>query len=105
MNTRFLLAILLGLITFTGIALAGGDPARGQELSVECMDCHGEKGQGDEEVSGIAGLDESYLIEQLKAYKTGERVDEEFMAMTAEELTDQDIADLAAYYAALERNQ
>ena len=104
MNNKFLVAALLGLMTFFGTAMADGDPARGEELSVDCVDCHGENGRGDEEVSAIAGLDEDYFVEQLTAYKSGERVDEEFMAMTAEELSAQDIADLAAYYASLEGN-
>ena len=105
MKKYILLAVLLGLLACFGTAMAGGDPARGQELSVDCVDCHGENGRGDEEVPGIAGLAEDYHVEQLMAYKTGERSDEEFMVMTAEELSAQDIADLAAYYATLEGNQ
>jgi cytochrome c553 len=97
-----LLATLFALTTITGPALAGGDVARGQELSVECVDCHGEDGRGDDEVPGLAGLDEAYQIEQLKAYKSGERTDEEAMIMYAEEMTEQDMADLAAYFASLQ---
>ena len=69
---------------------------------MDCIDCHGENGLGDEEVPGLAGLDEAYQIEQLKAYKSGERTDEEAMIMYAEDLSEQDMADLAAYYAGLE---
>ena len=101
---RYLLLFFIGLIIFAGTALAGGDPARGLKLSMDCVDCHGENGLGDDEVPGIAGRDEAYLVEQLMAYKTGERVDEEIMAMYAQELSEQDIADLAAYFATLQGN-
>jgi len=102
MMNKLMVASLIGLLMISATAQAGGDPARGQELSVECYDCHGEDGLGDDEVPGIAGLDEAYQIEQLMAYKTGERTDEEAMIMYAEELSEQDIADLAAYYASLQ---
>ena len=43
----------------------------------------------------------SYLSEQLKAYRSGERV-HEVMSITAKGLGDADIADLAAWYASIE---
>jgi cytochrome c553 len=104
MNNKLIVATIFGLMIIAGTALAGGDPARGKELSMDCVDCHGENGLGDEEVPGLAGLDEAYQIEQLMAYKSGERTDEEAMIMYAEDLSEQDMADLAAYYAGLEGN-
>ncbi len=104
MNNKLMVAILFGLMIVAGTAMAGGDPARGKELSTDCVDCHGENGLGDEEVPALAGLDEAYQIEQLMAYKSGERTDEEAMVMYAEDLSEQDMADLAAYYASLEGN-
>lgn len=104
MNNKLMVAILFGLMTIAGTVMAGGDPARGKELSTDCVDCHGENGLGDEEVPALAGLDEAYQIEQLMAYKSGERTDEEAMIMYAEDLSEQDMADLAAYYASLEGN-
>ncbi len=92
----FVLALAAGTVH------AGGDVARGQELSIDCADCHGEDGKGDEETPKIAGLEASYHVEQLKAYQSGERTDEdELMLMYTEDLTEQDMADLAAYYATL----
>jgi cytochrome c553 len=102
MNNKLIVATIFGLMIIAGTAVAGGDPVRGKELSMDCIDCHGENGLGDEEVPGLAGLDEAYQIEQLKAYKSGERTDEEAMIMYAEDLSEQDMADLAAYYAGLE---
>lgn len=99
---KLMFALMFVLLSVAGTAQAGGDPARGQELSVDCVDCHGENGLGDEEVPPIAGLEEAFQIEQLQAFKSGERTDEEeSMLMYVEELSDQDMADLAAYYATL----
>ena len=90
------------LILAAGYAQAGGDPARGKELTMDCEDCHGEDAMGDDEFPQLAGLEEAYIAEQLMAFKSGERVDEnELMPMYSEDLSDQDIADLAAYYSSL----
>jgi len=95
-------AVMFILLLAAGAVQAGGDVARGQELSVDCADCHGADGKGDEDNPAIAGLDEAKHFEMLKAYKSGELTDEdEIMLMYTEELSEQDMADLAAYYATL----
>lgn len=99
---KLLVFILLGLMLATASAQAGGDAAKGKELSVDCVDCHGEDGLGDEDIPAVAGLEEAKQIEALKAYASGARVDEtESMGDLAKELSEQDMADLAAYYASL----
>jgi cytochrome c553 len=97
--------MMLVLLLASAVAEAGGDAAAGEELaSMDCVDCHGEDGKGDGEIPSLAGLDEAYHVEQLKAYKSGDRTDEGgLMFMTVEELSEQDMADLAAYYATLEK--
>ena len=96
-------ALLIALLLATPTAQAAGDPARGNELRGECTDCHGEYGMGDDEYPQIAGLDESYLLEQMKLIKKGERSEEaEMMLWFFEDLEEQDLADLAAYYASLD---
>ena len=105
LSKQLVIAILFALIMAAGTVQAGGDTARGQELSADCGDCHGADGKGDDESPALAGLDEAYHKEQLQAFKSGARVDEdEMMLMYTEELSDQDMADLAAYYATLEGN-
>ena len=103
MMTRLLIVLLaVSALALSMPLLAGGDAARGAELAVECADCHGEDGMGDEDNPKLAGLDEAYHVEQLQAFKSGERTDEdEMMLLYTEELSDQDMADLAAYYASL----
>jgi cytochrome c553 len=102
LTRKIIFASMFVLILATGYAQAGGDPIRGKELTGDCADCHGEDGMGNDEFPQLAGLEEAYFVEQLTAFKTGERVDEnEFMPMYSEDLSDQDIADLAVYYSAL----
>ena len=103
MFTRKLIISTLFILMFTVDAVqAAGDPARGEELKGECTDCHGEDGMGDEEYPRISGLEEDYLFEQLLAFKNGERPNRaEVMLWFLEELNEQDLADLAAYYASL----
>ena len=95
-------AVMFVLLAAAGVVQAGGDVAKGQELSVDCDDCHGEGGKGGDDPP-LAGLDEAKHLQMLKDYKSGALTDEdEVMLMYTEELSDQDLADLAAYYATLE---
>ena len=99
---KLTIALIFALLLTSTFAHAAGDAARGNELSVECIDCHGEDGMGDDEYPQIAGRDESYLFEQLMAFKTGKRPNRaEMMLWSIEDLDEQDLADLAAYYASL----
>jgi cytochrome c553 len=99
---KLVIAVGLILLLTAGAAHAEGDSAAGAILAVDCADCHGEDGKGDDDIPTLAGLEDAYFIEQMQAFKSGERVDEdEMMPMYAEDLSDQDMADLAAYYATL----
>ena len=104
MTNRILIAAMFVLMMAAGPVLAGGDAARGQELAADCADCHGDDGKGDGgETPAIAGMDEAAHVAALAAYKSGERPDESgMMAMYAEELSEQDMADLAAYFATMQ---
>ena len=103
LTRKLMFAVMFVLLLAAGGVQAGGDPAKGQELAVDCADCHGVDGKGDEDNPAIAGLDEAKHLGLLKAYQSGELVDEEeTMLMFTEELSEQDMADLAAYYATLE---
>ena len=100
---KFILSALFMLIISFDAVQAAGDPVRGEELKGECSDCHGEEGMGDEEYPRLAGLDESYLLEEMKLIKKGERSEKaEMMLWFFEDLEEQDLADLAAYYASLD---
>jgi cytochrome c553 len=80
-------------------ALAAGSKEAGQAKSSTCVACHGIDGNSvNPEWPSIAGQHESYLIRELKEFRDGERQNV-LMSPMATGLTDEDIADLAAWYA------
>jgi len=90
------------LLSACGQGIASGDPQLGQDKSALCAQCHGRNGISIVPIyPNLAGQKEQYLVLSLKAYRSGERVN---MAMTphARKLSDEDIADLAAYYAQMD---
>jgi cytochrome c553 len=98
------LGLLLGLggIFLAQIACAAGadgDPAAGRGKAGQCRTCHGIEGYARIPIAPhIGGEPASYLAAQLEAFRNGERVSE-MMSVVARTLSDQDIADLAAWYA------
>lgn len=102
LTKKLMIAIMFILMLAAGGVQAGGDVAKGKELAADCADCHGDDGLGDEDIPGIAGMDAAEHVKELKAFKSGEREDEDGdMTDSVEDLSDQDMADLAAYYATL----
>ena len=103
LTKKLIFAVMFMLMLAAGAVQAGGDPAKGLELSEECVDCHGDDGMGDEDNPKIAGLDKAEHIKLLQGYKSGEIPDEDEMMLDyVVDLSDQDMADLAAYYATLD---
>jgi cytochrome c553 len=79
-------------------ALAAGTKEAGQTKSTPCIACHGVDGNSaNPEWPSIAGQHESYLVDQLKAFRAGARQNP-LMTPMAAALSDQDIYDLAAWY-------
>ncbi|TDV12175.1 c-type cytochrome [Paraburkholderia caballeronis] len=81
-----------------------GDPKAGQGKVAMCIGCHGIPDYRTAypevyHVPILGGQNMQYLINALKAYRKGDRHFETMHAIAAS-LTDQDIADIAAYYAA-----
>lgn len=102
LSKKLIIALMFILMLAAGGVQAGGDAARGEELSEDCLDCHGDDGLGDEDYPAIAGMDAAEHVKELMAFKSGEREDEEEdMIDSVEDLSEQDMADLAAYYATL----
>ena len=105
LNKNLLIAVIFVLLLLAGSAQAGDEPTKGAALAVVCSDCHGEDGKGVGDIPGIAGLDAATHVQFLKAFKSGERTSEDdVMQEYAGELTDQEMADVAAYYASLPAN-
>lgn len=82
-------------------ALAAGDPAAGRDKAKICRACHGLDGVARlPNAATIAGENDIYLVKQLKAFRDGERRDPQ-MEIIAKDLTDAEIADLAAWYSSI----
>ncbi len=81
---------------------AGGDPDLGRAKSTTCHACHGADGLAiAPNYPTRAGQHEAYLVHSLRQYRSGERKNA-IMAGFATGLSDEDIADLAAFYASLD---
>ena len=94
------LALLTAAVPLT--AAAKGDPARGKAKSVPCQACHGVDGKAiTPEYPNLGGQYASYLEKALRDYRDGRRSNP-IMAPMAANLSDQDIEDLAAWYASQE---
>lgn len=99
MNIRVTIA-LCGLLSLSAATHAAGDYANGEALSTTCGTCHGADGNSTIETNPkLAGQYESYLVQALKSYQSGTRQNA-IMRGFAAALSDQDIADLAAYFSA-----
>jgi cytochrome c553 len=82
--------------------LRTADPARGEELAraAKCSKCHGDTGVSDDPADvNIAGLRASYIYKQLKDYQDENRDDRDMIKQTRD-LDDQQMADLAVWFAA-----
>ena len=80
---------------------AAGNADAGKAKSAVCAACHGAEGISSLEIyPNLAGQKEAYLASQLQNYRDGKR-ENPIMAPMAKPLSDDDIADLAAYYAGL----
>ncbi len=100
-NVRLMLALTLGFV-FAPSSLLAGDPQAGQEKAKLCEACHGMDGKSIlPEYPNLAGQHEDYLVKALKDYRSGARTNA-IMAGFAATLNDQDIEDLAAWYASQE---
>lgn len=80
-----------------------GNPAAGQEKTAACVACHGEDGNGNKDNPNpiyprLAGQYEDYLRKALQDYQSGQRRNA-IMSGMVQALSEQDQADLAAYYA------
>jgi cytochrome c553 len=96
--------LLIGVLAGMSFGLAGGamaaDAEAGKEKAAVCAACHGEGGNKPlaPDYPKIAGQPADYLVKALKDYKSGKRKNP-LMAPQAQNLSKQDMRDLAAYFA------
>ncbi|MBB5220772.1 cytochrome c553 [Amaricoccus macauensis] len=98
MRTRIGIALCLGAQLLAGAAMAQ-DAGAGRKIANMCRTCHGLDGIAAIPVApNIGGEPASYLAAQLRAFRSGER-QQEMMSVVAASLSDQQIADVTAWYA------
>jgi len=98
-----LMALAIVGTALSGPAAAAGSAEAGQAKSVTCSACHGMDGNSlNPEWPSLAGQHESYLVKSLQSFKSGARQNV-LMSGMALPLTDADMVDLAAYFAAQKR--
>lgn len=84
----------------TFAAFAAGDYQAGQEKSTACAACHGPTGVSVNPIwPSLAGQHASYLVKQLHDFKNKQQRDAPTMSPLAASLSEQDIEDLATFYA------
>ncbi len=101
------LSAVLACGALAGVALAQsppltGNPARGKVLSQTCLGCHGVAGYRNAypnyEVPKLWGQFPDYIVAALQEYRDGAQRTHTTMHAQASELSDQDMADIAAYF-------
>ena len=99
---RTLLLIALVASVCSGSAFASGNVDAGKQKSLPCQACHGADGNAatDAQYPRLAGQYHDYIEQSLREYKNGKRKNP-IMAGFATALSDQDILDVAAYFASL----
>ena len=100
--SRILLAVALGALAAP--VLAQDNKITVQNKIAQCQGCHGIKDWKTAfpevyRVPKLGGQKPAYLVAAMKAYKSGERDFATMRGMVAD-LSDQDMADIAAYYGA-----
>lgn len=100
---NYAIASLVLLAAASGAAFGAGDAAAGKNKNSMCIGCHGIPGYRTAypetyQVPKLGGQHATYLVDALKEYKSGARK-HPTMRVIADSLSEQDMDDLAAYYA------
>lgn len=101
MKNRFFIGVL-AVFMMNAQPMMAQDAAKGRQKARTCVNCHGALGLAQlPNAPNLAGESAIYTSGQLKAFRDGRRVHEQ-MSIVAQGLSDDDIADLAAWYEAIE---
>ena len=100
-------SVLIGVVTCFALSMLVnasetkkmGDATKGKALSATCAACHGADGNSvNPECPKLAGQGEAYLVKQLHDYRADKRSNATMTAMAKGIKSDEDVADLAAYF-------
>lgn len=99
MTIKAIVSTLVLLLPAMGVHAA--DAEAGKASAISCGACHGPVGiSSNPQWPNLAGQKGAYLANQLKAFRSGERKNV-LMGQMAAQLSDDDIANIAAYYSGL----
>src|ERR1700693_3069683 len=93
---------IFALLGFVSAAQAAGDAQAGKAKAKACAGCHGANGEGVKPNPAVAGKPEADLVQAMKDYKSGKRANPVMKSMVSG-LSDQDMANVAAYFASLKK--
>lgn len=100
---RFSTALVCAVLVCSTGQATGGEVAAGQKrYQVNCVNCHGRAGQGMASFPALNGREAAYIADRLSTYRAREMVgpNSAIMMSLAGDLTDDDIANLAAFISA-----
>ncbi len=101
---KIIFSLILAVTSINSAFAATGNVEAGKTKAAMCAACHGANGIGASEAfPNLAGQHADYIVKQLKAFKAGTRTDP-VMAPMAVGLSDQDMIDVGAYFASLDRS-
>lgn len=91
---------MIVLISLAGVVHAAGDATSGQTKAMACAGCHGMDGNSPvESFPKLAGQGEKYIAGQIAAFKGNTTRQDPIMIGMVAALTEQDAADIGAFYA------
>jgi cytochrome c553 len=97
----YIMAALILAATITTPASADDLAAGRKKVATVCAACHGVDGLAkNPDAPNLAGDNTGYIIKQLKAFKSGTRQQDQ-MTIIAKDLSDDDMANVAAWYSGL----
>src|SRR5450432_705811 len=88
------LPVAITLVALAAVDSRAGDLAAGKLKALACQACHASTNAN---APHLVGQREAYVVKQLTAFKSGDRKND-LMSAIAKQLSDVDIADLAAYW-------
>jgi cytochrome c553 len=102
MKLPFAFTAIASLSSGLAAPALAADASAGRALAGQCQTCHGLDGIAQIPIApNIAGESQIYLEKQLKAFRSGAR-ENEMMSVVAQNLSDEDISNLAAWYESIE---
>ena len=95
------LAVALLLAGVAGVVATAQADTRARFMAANCSYCHGPQGKSRGAIPSLAGMDEKYFIEQMKAFRDGTRPGATVMGKHANGYNEAEYAAMAKYFASV----